>query len=120
MAGPSSSGIGGRLGRKVGPLPVWAWAVLLAGVAYYFYRRNAGSSGSTSASQSAAQPVTDTTTGTGTDTTGSSGTSTSTVPLETITNNYYTVRKVVRTSPKLHKHTFPPKHKPPARKKAKK
>lgn len=38
------------LQRKIGPLPMWAWALLVGGVAYVVYRRySAGSSSSTSA-----------------------------------------------------------------------
>jgi len=39
--------VGASLKRKLGPLPVWAWAIL-AGGAVYLYRRQAGGGGSSS------------------------------------------------------------------------
>jgi hypothetical protein len=40
------SGVGGRLTAKVGPLPVYAWALIIVGVGYLAYRHYAGGSGS--------------------------------------------------------------------------
>jgi PASTA domain len=48
-------GVGGVLGRKLGPLAVWAWLAILTvgGVAYYLYAKSkSGSSSSTAADTS--------------------------------------------------------------------
>lgn len=47
--------------RKIGPLPVWAWAIIVAVVGYFLYRRFAatGSTQSASVPQGTAQPATD-------------------------------------------------------------
>lgn len=41
-------------GRKVGPLPIWGWAIVLAGAVFVWFRFFGGSSSSSGASSSAA------------------------------------------------------------------
>ena len=50
---PSSSGGGSFFTHKVGPLPVWAWVAIGAGVLYVYRKYAAGSSSSSSANTSA-------------------------------------------------------------------
>ena len=58
----AKSPLGGRLSAKVGPLPVWAWAVIILVVGYYLYRRSQSSSaqatGTTPAAATDQTPVT--------------------------------------------------------------
>lgn len=48
--GGAPKGVGGRLTAKVGPLPVYAWALIIVGVGYLAYRHYGGGSGSGSGS----------------------------------------------------------------------
>lgn len=49
---PSSSSKGGMLTRKVGPLPLWVWGLLVVAVVYLLYRRLSSSpSGTAQAAQ---------------------------------------------------------------------
>lgn len=48
------SGISGSLTRKVGPLPVWAWA-LIAGIGLYVIRNRSGAGGVTASQAAMAQ-----------------------------------------------------------------
>lgn len=65
MADAPESGVGGALTRKWHGLPVWAWAIIGAGIAYLAYEHFAGSSSSStttstpaaSGSQTATQPT---------------------------------------------------------------
>ncbi len=63
MATPTSKGAGlsARLTRKVGPLPVWAWAVVILAGGYLVYKLRKPSAAA--ASQSTAVPVTPDVTG---------------------------------------------------------
>lgn len=73
-AKPKSGGFAARMTRKVGPLPVWAWAALILAAGYLIYRRRGTSS--SSASQTTAVPVTPDVTGSNTGALGSSGSDT--------------------------------------------
>ena len=49
------NGFGARMSRKVGPLPVWAWAVILLVGGYFLYKRfGTGSTAATGATPAAA------------------------------------------------------------------
>lgn len=65
MAAPSkrSPSIAARLSRKVGPLPVWAWAAVILGAYFLYTRLHGGSSSSSAASNSTPATPTDTTSG---------------------------------------------------------
>jgi mucin-19 len=70
----TGKGIGARLTRKLGPLPVWAWALGVGGLAFLGYRywasKNAAASSSTAATAVGAGT---TATGAPTDTSGGGG-----------------------------------------------
>ena len=70
----AGKGIGGRLTQKVGPLPVYAWAILAIG-GYYLYTRYQSSAATAAATTATTPSTTDTTgtTGTATDTSGTTG-----------------------------------------------
>ena len=67
----SRRSLGARMTAKVGPLPVWAWAVLLLAVGYLVYRLRGGgsssSSSTTTSSDTAGSTDTGSTTGSSTD-----------------------------------------------------
>lgn len=66
MAPPNPPSTGGsfadRLTRKVGPLPVWAWAAVILTVGYLIYRRSGGGA----AAQTTTAPLSTSTSGTDT------------------------------------------------------
>lgn len=51
----NDSGISGSLTRKLGPLPVWAWAILAGVIIYYMRNRGGATSGPSSSQLAAAQ-----------------------------------------------------------------
>lgn len=49
--GGSGGGLKGKLGKKIGPLPLAVWLVIAAGIFYYVYKKNAGTSGTLNGQQ---------------------------------------------------------------------
>lgn len=87
----SPQGASQSLTRKIGPLPAWAWFVLLAVVGYYVYKHYFSSSAASTTGTAAGTATTTANPVPGFDaaTTGSGGIGDTTVP-STVTNNYYT------------------------------
>jgi hypothetical protein len=70
----AGKGIGSKLSKKLGPLPVWGWGLVGLVGAYFVYKYISGKSAASAAATTAATAPTTGTTGVGSaDTTGASG-----------------------------------------------
>src|ERR1700692_4030612 len=70
----AGKGIGSKLTKKLGPLPVWGWGLVGVVAAYFVYKYISGKSAASAAATTAATAPTTGTTGLGSaDTTGASG-----------------------------------------------
>lgn len=72
---PAGKGIGGKLGKKLGPLPVWGWALVGVTAAVVAYRWYAAKQAASSAAASSSTAVGAGTTGSGAPEAGSAGAS---------------------------------------------